>query len=125
MIMRKVLSLFVFLGLFVFLVGCNSTIESAINKLEGEGYVLEKVSDEETSRYIGDTEGVEAIYEIFLEGNTTDVQGRLYVFDSEEDLDNLLEDEQEPQESIDEHRYKNIWVVDYTKAQELMDIIKG
>jgi len=110
--MKKIFTMFVFLGLIFALIGCGA-ISSVESRLAKEGYYLEEVSAEELEEE--DTEGFKNGYYIYDENDN--IVGFIIEFDNEETLEDYMEDDLG---LMDNYVYKNLFI--FSLFDEVLDI---
>ncbi len=110
--MKRIFTMFVFLGLIFALIGCGA-ISSVESRLAKEGYYLEEVSAEELEEE--DTEGFKNGYYIYDENDN--IVGFIIEFDNEETLEDYMEDDLG---LMDNYVYKNLFI--FSLFDEVLDI---
>ncbi|QLY40303.1 hypothetical protein HF295_05275 [Hujiaoplasma nucleasis] len=124
--LKKVLKLMIGFVFLITLVAC-STVDSAISKLEKEGYTVVEMSDEEINNLIHDEllEYIESVYEI---KDSDDLQvSIMLVYNDEDSIDEYLEKIEISREEAAGLFYKNLYFAALEgpaeDVQYLIDII--
>ena len=119
--MKKILSIFVFIGLVFTLVGCANGIENAIYQLEQSGYVVEQVDENLMTEYREEVSGLTNIYEIFDEDDNS--LGLIFEFDDIQSLDYAVRnDDTYDYEYYENYIHENLLVI--TEEDSILNIIK-
>ena len=124
--LKKVLKLMIGFVFLITLVAC-STVDSAISKLEKEGYTVVEMSDEEINNLIHDEllEYIKSVYEI---KDSDDLQvSIMLVYNDEDSIDEYLEKIELSREEAAGLFYKNLYFAALEGTAEdvqyLIDII--
>ncbi len=119
--MKKILLVFVFIGLIFTLVGCANGIENAIYQLEQNGYVVEQIDENLMTEYREEVNGLTNIYEIFDEEENS--LGFIFEFEDIQSLDYAVRnDDTYDYEYYENYIHENLLVI--TEEDTIVNIIK-
>ena len=121
--LRKVLKLMIGFVLLFTVVAC-STVDSAISKLEKEGYTVVEMSDEDIKDILSEEE-LEYIENVYEVKDSDDLQVAIMIeFIDEDSIDELLEKDDMTREDTGGLFYKNLYFVNiYGSAEDVQFLI--
>lgn len=118
--LKRFLTVFMFLGLILTLVGC-SEMGSVTKRFEKEGYTVEEIDKDELEEYQDEVDGLKMVYEVSDEDGES--VAYIYEFTSAKALEDALTEDGEDIDDYEELINKNLMIITFN--QDIIDIFQG
>lgn len=120
--LKRVITIFMFVGLFLTLVGCNE-MGSVTKRFEKEGYTVEMM-DKDHSLYEEDYDDMDGLKNIYFVLDEDDqMVAMIFEFSSEKALKDALDNDNVDIEDYKEFINKNLFIS--ASDQDIIDIFQG
>lgn len=121
--MKKIGLFFIILIISFTLVSCSG-LDTVQERLESEGYRMEKLSEEDLENYFPNMDEDMKFKNLYMVYDPEDEYvGLIYEFSSERALKNVFDDINAKEEDYEQYVYKNLYI--QSSTEELRLIFKG